>query len=312
MIITYFSATLVLIGSEMFGGNLVNNVKHYTLNAGKITLSRTGRVTNFNWGLAGTFVVDRYLYVAGGAKLMAGSTRAVNNAASKYDVKTDTWTSLPNMNFQHPAGPALFVFNNRLYVVGGNPSIMQMESISLVNPDRWMVETVVPPYKLEMATAVQLLHGSTNYVYIPGSAAAKATTANMLQWNPVYPQWWTTTKMHVQRGLQHCSVTDGTNSIWVIGGCPSRTCSGSFVEKFSSLTATWTSINVKPGALVTNDYETESCSYWNGYIFVTFVTTSTSRLHVFDTKALTWKAINTVTFPPSTYRMSGVVPMANL
>ncbi len=302
-----------MIGSETYGGNLVNNVKLFTLKDNTITLKNSGKRTNFNWGLAGTLIIEHYMYVAGGSKLMAGTTTALTQAAGRYDVKTDTWSNLPNTLYSHPAGPSLFVFSNRLYVVGGNPSQMKMESISLASPQQgWRDESVVPPYNLEMATAVLLLHGSTNYVFIPAGVAAIATTGSMLQWSPGYPQWWRTTMMNIKRGLQHCTVSDGSDSIWVMAGCTSTTCGSAFVEKFSPSTATWTAINAKPTITVTN-YQAESCTYWNGYIFATFVTTNpTDSLHVFNTKTNTWKALPKISFTPNTYRMSGVVPMANL
>jgi len=55
-----------------------------------------------------------------------------------YDVETDKWTLLPNLN-EGTCAPGLVIMNDRyLYKLGGTSDIVKVEFLDLENPTYWM------------------------------------------------------------------------------------------------------------------------------------------------------------------------------
>ncbi len=216
----------------------------------------------FAWSHAGITLWHNYVYIAGGKRKFNGTKQY--KAAVRFNPELISWDELPQMELMRNRGPAMFVIDNQLYVVGGNPlKPIRIETLNLGESElTWNNINVTFPYIVYDADAIVV----NKTVYICGGQDTLSNT--ILSWSPGEMSWnQNLAHMKYKRTNLHCTVSDGQDSIWVIG--PGHHQGAGFMEQYKISNDTWQVIDVMPQVDETYDLK-HICLYWEGLIYITF------------------------------------------
>ncbi len=112
----------------------------------------------------------------------------------------------------------------------------------------------------------------------------------------------------------HCTVTDGLDTIWVLGGCDPDECwERGFIEQYTISTNTWEQLTATPNMDKAYDW-VNVCAFWEGFIFASFYKSDDSswlaegKFHIFDTSERKWKISSTRLNTEVSWVISALVP----
>jgi len=156
------------------------------------------------WAHGGA-VLDGYVYVFG------SSGTPANTSAQRYNIATDTWTSIADMvsgdGWLCGAAAA-----GKVYAIGGSTSNTAMREYDPV-ANTWTLRAPCP-HPRTYSTAV----GHNNLVYVAGGDAS----GNLVDvFDPATNTWTAETNMPATRSWQQMGESE--NAIYVIGGTPTST-----------------------------------------------------------------------------------------
>ncbi len=120
------AALLVIIGgrtyNETFDFVYHDNVQIYAVDKGHVTYKKEGKAATYPWYNAGTAVLGNNIYIAGGKIIDNGEEDIKAKQSARYNVKDDSWGSLPNKTDTARFGPAMYIIDNRIYAADGDGS----------------------------------------------------------------------------------------------------------------------------------------------------------------------------------------------
>ena len=115
---------------------------------------------------------------------------------------------------------------------------------------------------------------------------------DVIRWKPGMSKWEKMPSLNIPR-REHCTVGNGLDTLWVVGGC--KECWGEgFIERFTLSSNKWEKLNGTPHAVDKHGRGfrcVDSCVFWGDHIYVTLFqgyTTVHEMIHVFNTVTGQW------------------------
>ncbi|KAK3578052.1 hypothetical protein CHS0354_039611 [Potamilus streckersoni] len=167
------------------------------------------------------------MYAVGGMDCTKGST-----TIEKYDLRTNTWTQVSNMNGRRlQFGVA--VLDNKLYIVGGRDGLKTLNTVECYDPKR-KIWTLMPPMSTHRhGLGVGVLEGP---MYAVGGHDGWSYLNTVERWDPQAKQWSYVAPMTVSRSTVGVAVLFG--KLYAVGGRDGSSCLKS-VECFDPHTNKW-------------------------------------------------------------------------
>ncbi len=278
---TKTSAYLILIGNN-------EPVSIYLIDNGRITWSHEGKPCPIN-GEFGRAVVESNIYIIAGLYRRPGAGETdfqPGSKVAKYSIHTDKWQLLPIMPGHALSGPVVFFNGGTLYSAYDNIYSLPLSNISA----GWAKEDVTLPHSVTDGRSVTAIDDRV-FVFGIGNELA----SSVISWRPASENSWTpVADMRVSRAPKmFCTVTDGHESIWVIGGCFNCWPFG-FMEQYQLSTRMWKKLSTVPDLPFENkDYEAinaQICEYWDGHIFALFSDGSVyDKFFIYNIKEDSWE-----------------------
>ncbi len=209
-------------GNENNRGIRYKDVNVYKLHNGEITWDRRG--TDAPKGQSDAMTVTH-----GKDIFMVGGNSYNEYEVYKYNTETSTWQAMKNLKKGRGSSPATFILSDRLYTAGGDDGYggfhKTMESIDLTDPTSdWQIENVGIPYTIVDSKAVTVagrayIFGGAGYTFggNQGGAREEAHFRRAISWSPGETNWTSLASMNIGR-TGRCTVTDGEDTIWLVGG----------------------------------------------------------------------------------------------
>ena len=282
------TASLVIIGG-LGNKESLNTVDIYRLDSGRIEWSRNGTPSPFTGYRLGTAVDNGDVYVLGG-KIRKQGRGITQYGAARYSVADNTWQQLPNVTWNTWKGPAVFIYDDKLYSAHSQ-DIWSLE-LTQASFGTWTEENIKLPHRVRgpntvvsVGERIFIIGGSWEY------------SKSVISWRPGTDEpWRSLSDMNVARDSDLCSVTDGVDRIWVMAGCErdshssslfGRDCSQTgFIEMYRVSTNTWMILDV-----VHNYFAAaQICGYHDGYIYTIF---HDNHFHIYNTMENTWSVSDT-------------------
>ncbi len=308
------SAYLIMVGGfTRINGQEVSqrSVDIYLVHAGTVTWSHEGSTAPYPWTNAGRTVHGQDLYLAGG---FVWNWWRPMPGVGVYNVTSDTWRVLPNMTTNSEYGPVLFTDGSTLFAADGdtNGDTKPIISLDLTNRNAgWKRPTLSLPFSMaEPNSVVQV----KDRVYICGGEYGWPAASQVVSWAHGETSWTYAMPLNVSRAY-HCTVTDGFDAIWVIGGCH-KCWPWGFMEFYRISTNTWTNLDTVPNLTIsTRTPNIQVCTYHEGYIYVVISGGYSSdldrRFHVYNTWTRTWHVSDTELRQDIFWPAVGTVPIVN-
>ncbi len=291
---TLNAASLVVIGGLEWKRvkkrwESINTVDIYRLHSGRIEWSHQGESCPFTGYKFGRAVDGRSVYVLGGVHGRFSPEYGV----ARYNVDGNTWQQLPNTTRDTSNGPAAFIHGEMLYL--GYMTDMWTLDLSQVSAGTWTKQDIKLPHRIEGADTVVTVG---ERVFLIGEWTTGYSVTSVRSWRPgTNEPWRSVSDMNVARvSYDLCSVTDGVDRIWVMGG--SRRSLTGFIEMYRVSTDTWTQLDALPENMSSNTIlpTAEICGYHDGYIYAIVGTDGYNvdrRFHIFNTMENTWSVSDT-------------------
>ncbi len=212
-------AALVFNGKLwVLAGNAGNNQKDVWSSADGVTWTQETAaapwVTRQNFGAA---VHDNRLWVMGGNGPGAGTAHRLNDVWSSSD--GIAWVQeTPPPQWSAREGHATAVFNNRLWILGGNDGNQLNDVWSSADGVSWNLETAAAPWPTRRYHAAVAFDGR---LWVMGGNGPTTTTSNRLNdvWSSADGINWTPeTATAGWSGREGLAVEVFNNKLWVIGG----------------------------------------------------------------------------------------------
>ncbi len=312
-----------------YGLNRKKAVYIYALDHGNITLQNQSDGVPFDILSSGSTVYDDRLYV------VASRVVEFDDHAAVFNIHNYTWHSLPNLFLRMHRPPAVFVYQNTLYVLDGTRNREQripMHTFNLADHNkRWKISRdFLLPYDIDGHNSVIKIG---ERVYIIGKSYKFSTSILALELNVNNTlSWFPGKDMTIARhtdGL--CAVTDEKENFWVLGGCKNCWHDG-FIEKFNTSSGEWIKLSYTLPILSFTDMSTvgvQVCGYAQGFIYMIFVNNIyifgqrwgkpdvkyrrnsqhwyDSRFHIFNTLENTWNVAQTKIQKDVSFAVSAVM-----
>ncbi|XP_064636563.1 kelch-like protein 5 isoform X3 [Lineus longissimus] len=153
------------------------------------------------------------LYAVGGMDCAKGNT-----SIEKYDLRTNTWTQVANMNGRRlQFGVA--VLDDKLFVVGGRDGLKTLNTVECYDPKKktW---TLMPPMSTHRhGLGVGVLEGP---MYAVGGHDGWSYLNTVERWDPQARQWSYVAPMSIPRSTVGVSVLG--NKLYAVGGRDGSSC----------------------------------------------------------------------------------------
>ncbi len=271
----------------------------YKLRHGVVDWHHSREDAPYAWCCAGSTAIDHDIYIAGGMiyekpYLWAFGPQFFGiKYTAIYKTKQAKWEMTKNITQPRTSGPAMFSIGSKLYLADGSSQVWNsMESLDLNNLNAaWEYEDTDMPFDIQYSKPVTI----NNVVYICGGWNSE-NNRSVISWRPGMTSWTSMSDMNHSRQW-HCTLTDSTHFIWVVGGCDRDECDTSgFIEQYSISSNSWTQLN---GAPDTAYNRVNFCAFWKGFIYVTFYTMTKNRelewvteiephFHIYNTNNAQW------------------------
>ncbi len=285
------TASLVVIGGWQRSDTL-NTVDIYQLNSGNIRWSHQGHPSPYTWRDAGRAVGRGNIYLLGGHTHINGlSTR--HFGVAQYSITDNTWNKLPNFAWD-TASPTIFIHHDTLYAtaVGGTNwalKLLEVNSMALT----WTEEDIKLPYSVSNPNVVVSV-GDRVFIV----SRTNGYFRSLISWRPGSDEpWRSLSDMNIARYPPYlCTVSDGVDRIWVMGGCDNCTHHG-FMEMYQISTDRWTIIDAVPEYKDSHfihyaQNRAHICGYHDGYIYATLgeqvYHTPDHHFHIYNTMENSW------------------------
>lgn len=168
------------------------------------------------------------LYAVGAMDNTKGAT-----TIEKYDLRTNTWTQVANMNGRRlQFGVA--VLEGRLYVVGGRDGLKTLNTVECYDPKRKTWSSMPPMSTHRHGLGVGVLEGP---MYAVGGHDGWSYLNTVERWDPQARQWSYVAPMSTPRSTVGVAVLGG--KLYAVGGRDGSSCLKS-VECFDPHTNKWT------------------------------------------------------------------------
>ncbi len=117
----HLAAEMVLIGGLLWG--VTNRMDVFTIDEGKVSWMLQGQDAPYMFCWSGSASIGDIIYLAGGWAYLWTDGSWSYTKASMYNLATNTWTILNDLNTPRRYTPAMFIMRNRLYAAGGDPGL---------------------------------------------------------------------------------------------------------------------------------------------------------------------------------------------
>ena len=251
-----------MIGGRDYDDIIQSTIDVYNIYEGTVQWNNKSRKAPYAWTHAGVTTSEQYFYIAGGSRIF--NLTKQYRSVTRYDFRRDIWDEFPDLEIRRHKGPSVFIIDNQLYVLGGHPlKPIEIEVLNLTESAMvWNTMNVSFPYIVYDADAIVV----NKTVYICGGQDTLSNT--ILSWSPAEMSWnQNLSRMKYKRTNLHCTVSDGQDSIWVIG--PGHHQGEGFMEQYRISNDTWQVIDAMPQVDETYDLK-HICLYWEGLIYITF------------------------------------------
>lgn len=207
-------------------GNSLNTVEVYDPNTNAWTNAAPLPIANNHNAAA---VVAGKLYAFGG----------VSNRTFVYNPQGNSWSEVAPMRFQHANTAAVGVFNDKIYVAGGNGPNMNQTELEVYDPaaNTWtqLASMAVP----RNHTGGAFINGK---FYVVGGRPGNAAAAALETYDPATKTWSRLRDMPTGRSGVGVAAVNG--ELYVFGGEIPRQFNE--VEVYHPLTNTWTQLPPMP------------------------------------------------------------------
>jgi N-acetylneuraminic acid mutarotase len=192
-------------------------------------------------------VVDGKIYVIGGTQSWVSSSRHEPiDSVEQYDPAHDAFSRrawvgkapMPTARYAMAAAVA----DGKIYVIGGNPFLLQ--TVEQYDPatDTWTTKSPMPTGRMYLVAAVV----NSKVYAIGGQREASSFLQTVEEYDPATDTWTTKSPMPTGRYAMAAAVVDG--KIYVIGGTTNGPFNPKAVEQYDPATDTWTTKSPMPTA----------------------------------------------------------------
>ncbi len=213
-------------------------------------------------------------------------------------------------------GPAVFILSDHLYAAGADNNgnyAKTMESLNISDADsEWQSEKTQLPFTTHYSRAVVV----QDRAYIFGGSLSTSAQKKVISWTPGESEWRSHRDMKIARNV-HCLVTDGEDTVWILGGCQKNACwETGFIEQYTVSSNTHEQLIATPDMRSYYYERVNFCVYAKPFISITFPSYPNnfqtyrvdSRFHVFDTVKREWMVSSTRLQTTASHIIASIAP----
>ncbi len=220
----------------------------------------------------------------GTAVYLVGRDKNLYNIPLMYDTAFNKWNNLKSMIIKRSLIPCLFLIGNNLCAVGGLDGSDYLSSMECLDVEN---ETATWQISEEMKHPVAYASCATvgNSVILTGGIGNNIQLSSVWKWT-VNGSWTQLANMQKKRN-RHCTVTDGTRYLYVVGGSMKQ-----YVERYDIKEDRWDYMAPCPLATVEH-----ACVYMNDTIVMTGGLKKYQKLntiYIYSVNANSWTKSSTI------------------
>lgn len=221
---------------------------------------------------------------AGNLVYIVGGKPSPSKNTAMYNKTSNTWLLMKMLDTPRRNKPCVFLNKNKLCVAGGwyQPVqwLMSMECLQIdSNTVGWQASDQMP-YSVGLTSCATM--GSS--IILTGGYNSNSLKS-VLQWNE--EDGWVSLASMVTRRNQHCTVSDNTRYVYVVGGKFNDNAMSS-VERYDTTNDIWGVMAPIPVML-----ERHACVYINDTIVVTGGFNQLKEIYLYSVKLNTWTRSST-------------------
>lgn len=235
----------------------------------------------------------------GNAVYLVGGEPTPYTHAVKYNISSNTWQNLDSLNNGRLAYPCVFLLEKKLCAAGGWDLAYHnsMECVNVDNNTATWEPSVTLPYPLERAQCATVSSSAGSFVILTGGFNGIETLNLVYKWIGT-GSWVALTSMEKAR-QNHCTVSDGTKYVYVLGGMEGEMMRSS-IERYDTQENKWEFMAPMPEALIYH-----ACVYTGDTIVVTGGYDKTgmimkNTIYLYSVKSDTW-ILSPTTLPQHMY-----------
>ncbi len=233
--------------------------------------------------------------------IVVGGVTSQKEQSSKFDIATNTWHKMPSLSTHRNYYPCVFLLGTTLYIGGGGAGswseedkfLDTMETLDLSSDGaKWQPSPVKLPSKMVFMSCTTInddtviMTGGYDYEYKKFDNSCNILN-KAWKWSVGDISWTDLPDMNnagiSQIRYSHCSVTDDSENVYVVGGLAKYAIRVS-IEKYNGIS--WQEMDTMP---IQKYYQ--GCVYRNGKIYVLGGGIETDIL-VYEISSDTWSTIS--------------------